>query len=519
MDYEALQAENEALKVRILELENNYLKTINAHKEELIKLNKRHISELEQLRNALDQIEQLKRIIYGRKSERFVGVDNQLNLFSGQVENKEADSEVQHQQIPAHERKVKKSKHKGRTLLSQCGHLEVEEIILDAPDCPDGIKIGEVITEKIAIRKEKLYVKRIIRYKKKDPETEKISIAPLPPEPIEKCEADVSLLAHVPVAKFVDHNPEYRIQQQFKRQGVVIPPSTMNNWTHKIAELLNPLCTYIKKEILQSAYVQMDESTIRVMDGKKQRTHLGYMWVMNSPEKNQVYFEYHSGRGRAGPEEMLKDYQGALQTDGYEVYESLDKQYAAIDLYACWAHARRYFEKALANDRDRAQKVMTDIQALYRIERDCREQKKDTQQRQQIRQQEAMPILEAFKAYLDDQALVVTPSSLIGKAIAYTLKRWKKLTAYVDDGRIEIDNNLIENAIRPLALGRKNYLFTGNHDAAANIANYYTIFGTCKKQNVNPYDYLVWYLQRVSETSIQNIASLSPAEYKKQSEK
>ena len=215
---------------------------------------------------------------------------------------------------------------------------------------------------------------------------------------------------------------------------------------------------------------------------------------------------------------MLSDYQGGLQTDGYEVYESLDKQYAAIDFYACWAHARRYFEKALANDRERAQKVMEDIQSLYRIERECREQNKDAGQRKQIRQQKAKPILEALKAYLDVQALVVTPSSPLGKAMAYTLKRWKKLTAYVDDGRIEIDNNLIENAIRPLALGRKNYLFAGNHDAAANIANYYTIFGTCKKQNVNPYDYLVWYLERVSETSIQDIGSLSPGEYKKQSE-
>ena len=291
MNYKELQAENEAQKAEILRLQS----LLSGYEEKLQKL---VLGYEEKLLNALDQIEQLKRIIYGRKSERFVPEDNQLNLFSGQVENKEADSEVQRQQIPAHERKVKKSLHKGRTLLSQCGDLEVEEIILDAPDFPDGIKIGEVITEKIAIRKEKFYVKRIIRFKRKDPKTEKISIAPLPAEPIEKCEADVSLLAHVPVAKFVDHTPEYRIQQQFKRQGVVIPSSTMNNWTHKIAELLNPLARHLKEQILNTGYVQMDESTIRVMDGKKQSTHLGYMWVMNSPEQDTVYFEYHPGRGR-----------------------------------------------------------------------------------------------------------------------------------------------------------------------------------------------------------------------------
>ena len=135
-------------------------------------------------------------------------------------------------------------------------------------------------------------------------------------------------------------------------------------------------------------------------------------------------------------------------------------------------------------------------------------------QRKQIRQAEAKPILEELKKYFDQQALVVTPSSLIGKAFAYTLKRWKKLAGYIIDGRIEINNNLIENSIRPLALGRKNYLFAGNHDAAVNIANFYTVFGSCKKQGVNPYDYLVRYLERVNDTSIQAITSISPVSYK-----
>lgn len=470
----------------------------------------------EKFQNALDQIEQLKRIIYGRKSERFVPEDNQLNLFSEQTESVQNKKEEKIQQISAHERKVKNKNHKGRSLLSKCGHLEVEEIILEGDHDPDSIRIGKVITEKLAYKKGKLYVKRLIRVKHKNPKTEKINIPELPAEPIPKCEADVSLLAYIPVAKFVDHLPEYRIQQIFKREGVKIPPATMNNWTHKIANLLNPVCDHIMKEILKTGYVQMDESTIKVIAGKKNKSHLGYMWVMNSPQRNMVYFEYHQGRGREGPKEMIKDYQGFLQTDGYEVYDNLASDYPNIELFNCWAHARRYFEKALTNDKARAEKVMLIIQQLYEIEKSWRDEKdKSPKSRRELRLKKSKPLLDVLKKYLDEQYPMVLPKSLIGKAFAYTLKRWKKLYTYIEDGRIEIDNNLIENAIRPLALGRKNYLFAGNHDAAANIANFYTIFGTCKKQEVNPYDYLLWYLERVNDTSILNMESLSPSSYKK----
>lgn len=515
MNYDALVAENEAQKTMIKELQLSIIDLKKSMQELLF-------AKEEQLQNAQDQIAQLNRIIYGRKSERFVAVDNQLNLFSGQVEQKPEGDETQSQQIKAHERKVKKSKHKGRTLLSQCDHLDIEEQILEVEHGPDSIKIGDTITDKIAYKKGRLYIKRLIRPKHKDPKTEQISIAELPSEPIPKCEADVSLLAYTVVSKFIDHLPEYRLQQMFKREGVVIAPSTMNNWTHKIAGLLNLLCDHLRKEILNTEYVQMDESTIKVMVGKKNKTHLGYMWVMNSPEQNLVYFKYYPGRNKEGPKEMLQNYQGVLQTDGYQAYDYIEQVYPEITLYACMAHARRYFEKALSNDKERAQKVLLFIQQLYAIEKKCREQKETiqttelwVQQRTKMRQQKAKPLLKDLKLYLDEQTVLVTPSSLMGKAIAYTLKRWKKLIAYVDNGHVEIDNNLIENAIRPLALGRKNYLFAGNHEAAANIANFYTIFGVCKKHQVNPYDYMVWFLERVNDTSIQKMESLCPLTYKK----
>jgi len=500
--YEALLAENTQQKATIKQLEETLDRVTKMHEEKL--------------QNTLDQIAQLQRLVYGRKSERFVASDNQLNLFSDKIDNSVSkEQEVQSLQVKAHKREVKKSKHKGRQLLSQCGHLPLEEHLLDIEHSENSIKIGEAITEKLAYKPGKLYRIRYKRPKYKEPKSEEIKIAELPEQPIAKCEADVSLLAYIVVSKFVDHLPEYRLRQMFKRESVVIPPATMNNWTHKVANLVNLVAVHIREQILSQSYVQMDESTIKVMTGKKNRTHLGYMWVLNSPEKDQVYFEYHPGRSSTAPNQMLKGYKGELQTDGYEVYENIGKANADIKLLGCMAHARRYFDKSLANDKDRSEYVLRKIQKLYFIENQCRENNSTIEQRKSIRQEMAKPILEELKSYMENEALTATPSSSFGKALGYTLKRWKKLIRYVDNGSLEIDNNLIENAIRPLALGRKNYLFAGNHEAAANIANFYTIFGTCKKLDLNPYNYMVWYLQRVNGTNIQEIHSISPESYKK----
>jgi len=489
--YEALQVENIALKAA-----NHEYK--------------------EQLQNAIDRIAQLERIIYGRKSERFVPVDNQLNLFSGEIEDSDPKEQLaQTQQIKAHQREVRKSKHKGRQLLSQCGHLPVEEQLLDIDHSEQSTRIGEVITEKLAYKPGKLYRKRIIRPKYKEPKTEEIIIAELPEEPIAKCEADVSLLAYISVSKFVDHLPEYRQQQIFKREGVQVPPATMNNWTHRIAKLIQPVCRHIKQQILNTGYIQIDESSIKVMSGKKNRTHLGYMWVLNSPEQHMVYFAYDESRSKTAAQKMILNYEGEIQSDGYEVYESLNKSNGGQHFSACMAHVRRYFDKSKANDKERSEYVLRKIQKLYEIERNCREQNSTPEQRKEIRQEMAKPILKEIKIYIEKQVITTTPASAFGKALGYAIKRWKKLTRYLDNGRLEIDNNLIENAIRPLALGRKNYLFAGNHDAAANIANFYTLFGTCKKLGVNPYNYLVWCLERINSTSIQEIHSISPASYSK----
>jgi len=459
-------------------------------------------------------IAQLQKLIYGRKSERFIpNADiNQLNIF-GDAEPLSQPEETPKEYITK-QRVKKKSDHKGRQLLAGCTHLDVEERILDVEHDENDIYIGDEITDKLAKKPGKLFIVRYIRRKYKKAGQDIIITAPVIDEPIAKCEADISLLADIVVSKFVDHLPEYRQQQIYKREGVVIPSSTMNGWVHQLSPYMKLMSEHIKHQILQTRYIQQDESTIKVMDGKKQGTHTGYMWVMGSVELKYVCFEYQKGRSREGPVKSFKDYKGHLQTDAYEVYDIIDKIYGDIQHFHCWAHGRRKFVESLNNDKLRSEYALSQIQILYDIERKCREANYTHAQRKEERQQ-AKPILDQFKEWMDKEALIVAPRSPIGTAIGYMVKRWDKFTKYTDHGHVEIDNNIIENAIRPLALGRKNYLFAGNHDAAINIGYYYTIFGTCKALEVNPYDYMVWYLSKVTSAKTSEIAKISPDEYKK----
>jgi transposase len=458
------------------------------------------------------QLEQLKKLIYGRKSERFIPAvsSNQLSLFGDvvAVEQEEAPAK----ETITYERTKKQSEHKGRQLLASCSHLPAEEEVIDVAHDEADKHIGDEVSEKLAYKPGRLFIRRIIRRKYKKANEDKIIIAPMVEEPIARCEADVTLLAHIIVSKIVDHQPENRQLQILKREGVDIPSSTANGWVHQTGPLIKPMAEYIRTDILSSSYIQHDESTIRVMGEKKGSTHLGYMWVMSSPNTGGVSFCYHKSRGREGPEEWLKGYKGLLQTDGYEVYDHIDKQNEDIEHFGCWAHARRYFFEAQNNDKTRSEHALGMIRKLYAIEDTCRTQTYDAKKRKEERKQ-SKEILEEFKQWLDEQYLKVTPKSPIGKAIGYALRRWNKLTKYTDYGQVEIDNNLIENAIRPLALGRKNYLFAGNHEAAQTLGHYYTVFGTCKRLGVNPYEYMVWFLKRVASTKITEIGTISPMAY------
>jgi hypothetical protein len=340
-----------------------------------------------------------------------------------------------------------------------------------------------------------------------------VVIADLPQRPIAKGIAGPALLSHIICSKFINHLPVYRQAQQFKREGVTLPVSTLTDWIKASCQLLEPLYQVLRQQVLASDYLQVDESPIQVLDkDKKGSTHRGYHWVYHAPEKSLVLFDYRRGRGREGPGQLLKDFQGYLQTDGYVAYDDFaDKE--GIVLLNCMAHARRKFVEAEKNDPQRAAHVLGQLQKLYALERKAREDQLKKDDFLKLRQQQAAAILEQLKAWLLENYQQVTPKSPIGQAIAYALPRWEKLSAYLVDVRLRIDNNLVENAIRPLALGRKNYMFAGSQEGARRAAMLYSFMGTCKMHQINPQVWLTDVLERIPAHPVNKLQQLLPGNW------
>jgi len=270
----------------------------------------------------------------------------------------------------------------------------------------------------------------------------------LPTFPIEKGIAGPGLLAQIIIDKFVDHLPIYRQIERFKREGIKLSSSTINGWQEAVCNLLEPLYDTLKHRVLSQGYLQVDETPIQVLDkSKKGKTHRGYHWVYYSPFEKTVLFDYRDGRSREGPSRLLKNFKGYLQTDGYKVYDSFgDKK--SITLLNCMAHARRGFEKALDYDKSKAEYAMGMFQKLYEIERQAREENLEPDQCHKLRLDSSLPVLNELGKWLYETYKTVLPKSAIGKAITYCIPRWDNLMAYLNDGLLEIDNNLVENAIR-----------------------------------------------------------------------
>jgi len=476
-------------------------------------------SKLDKSQSKISQLEffidQLKRLLFGAKRERFIAENNPQQLFLPfEVEPLE---EVTQKQDIAYSREKPKKSHPGRIALPD--HLPVEEIILEPKEDTTGMQcIGKEVTDKLELIPAKVYIKRYIRPKyiqnATDGLTSKGIIAELPSFAIDKGIAGESLLAQVMVDKFVDHLPIYRQVERFKRNGVNIPYATISGWQSKIAQLLIPLYQVHKHHILSQGYLQVDETPIAVLDKNKTgKTHRGYHWVYHSPLENGVLFDYRSSRSREGPDELLKNFKGYLQTDGYKVYESFADN-KDITLLGCMAHARRGFEKALDYHKDKASYAMALFQKLYAIERQAKEQELDYSQRYHLRLEQALPICNELGKWMAEQYKTILPKSALGKAMAYCITRWDNLIAYLHDGALEIDNNLVENAIRPIALGRKNYLFAGSHKSAQNAAIIYSFFATCKKNNVNPYQWLHYVLQVIQDYKVTRLTQLLPQNFK-----
>lgn len=476
-----------------------------AEYQELLK----KVSEVELLRQ---QLADLQRMIFGQKRERFILPDpSQGVLFDFPAEEVQ---EKQTQEITY--TRTKPVKEKKRPLRAELPpHLPRREEIIEPENLPENAKkIGESITEILEYEPASIYVRKIIRPKyitETNDEATKIEIAPFPSLPVPKGNAGASMIAHILVSKFIDHLPYYRQSKIFKRQNLHIPDSTIGGWAKTaIRNRLSPLWETMKSKIVDTDYLMADETPIPVLsEDKPGATHRGYHWVYYDPIQKIVVFDYRETRGREGPKKFLKDFTGHLQTDGYVAYENLAPP-GKIKLLACMAHARRKFEKALDNDPERAEKVLTLIQELYKVERQAREAGSSFDEVKTLRQEKSAKILDKLEKYLLQEHPKVLPQSAIGKAFNYTLHLWPRLKRYVEDGRFNIDNNLIENSIRPVALGRKNYLFAGSHDGSKNAAVTYSLLATCKLNNIEPFGWLKTTLETIPDYPTNQLHNLIP---------
>ena len=490
---ESLEQENERLKKELLERDS----TIEKLSNELIALRRR---------------------MFGRSSERFVPEDPaQLSLaFDGQESiPEEAGIEAETEKIEiTYTRNKENNKKPLRTAIPDS--IRREDLVIEPENIPEGaVKIGEEVTEKLLYTPGEVYVLRTIRPKYALPQGGGVRIADLPTQILPRSNAGASLLAYILVSKFVDHIPFYRLLEIFKRQQISLPASTVNDWASDSIDQIRPVYHVIKKLVLQSDYLMMDESTIPVMDRDHPgATRKGYHWIVKSPMLNMLFFHYDKGsRSQRVAVELLHSFQGAVQSDAYGAYNIYETK-KGVMLLGCWAHARRKFEQALENDPQRAKLALKLIGDLYAIEREAKEAGLTYDQIKELREEKSYPIIRTFEKWLLENITLVLPKSLIGKAITYTYNIYPRLARYVLDGRYKIDNNDAENGVRPLALGRKNYLFCGNNLSAERTAIIYTLMGCCKMAGVNPLAWLTDVLNRLPDHSAQRLEELLPINWK-----
>jgi transposase len=406
--------------------------------------------------------------------------------------------------------------HPVRRMLAE-DKLETHEIVIEPEEVqaqPDGWKkISEERTSQLDWVAPKI-IKRVFirpRYVK----AERFAIAPLPPQPIEQGMVGPGLLTQVILNKFEYHIPLFRQEKMFRQQfGVELSRKTMGCWVEQAAELLKPVYRSIREDLLAGNYLQADETPIRYLDPDvKGKSQQGYLWAYSRPG-GDVLFEWRLSRSREGPQEFLKDFRGKLQTDGYSVYESLAKARVDLTLIGCWAHVRRGFHEALVETKLAAWFV-GQIGQLYAVEKKLREKNAGPKLRASMRVWQSRPVLTRLHRAMELIRRKTLPQGLLSQAIDYTLKRWEALTRFVEDGVLEIDNNLIENAIRPSALGKKNWLFIGHPEAGERSAVIYTLMGSCRRHGVSPFDYLKDLFTRLPAAKISQIKEFTPAGWTK----
>ena len=455
--------------------------------------------------------------LFARKSERYHSqepAEGQLSLFAEQLVKLAQSPQAQKTGAAASSKPgTTKRKHPGRRPIPK--DLPRLDLTLEPEEDVTGcVKIGEEITEELDYIPGCFFVRRFIRPKYSRPEQAGVAIAPAPLRVIPKGIPGPMLLAYILVSKYMDHLPLYRQLEMFRRSGMDINDATIGGWVKQAIQLLEVIYHRIRNDLLESDYLMADESTIKVLDrDKKGATHQGYYWAYLDPLRRCALFMYEKGRGGIYVRTHLKNFSGHLQTDAYAAYATLPTVKTLVRLVGCWAHARRKFVDALSAEKEQADWFLKQIQLLYAIERFCHLVNLKPEERLALREN-AIPILQGIKERMEAVAPTLTPKNVLSTAIRYSLNQWDELTVYTTDGRLEIDNNLVENSIRPIALGRKNYLFAGDHDAAQRGAVMYSLIASCKARQINPLAYLADVLDKLPARKVNNIDDLLPWNWK-----
>ena len=485
------------------------------------------LEEREQRQAAIDQavreaVAALLRRYYGPRSEKFD--PRQLFLFGQRIEELPLDAASVEEESGEKllTRRVKNRDQHGRQQLPE--HLDRIEIEHDLDDkaCPacghERCRIGAEISEQLEHFPASFKVLKHIRHKyacancDHDGYDPQIEVAKRPPQPIDKGLPGPSLLAYVVTSKLGDHLPLYRLERIFERQKVHIARSTMCAWMRCAGELIKPLVELMTGRVKQSRVVHTDDTPVPIQSPGAKKCRQGRIWCYLGDEANPyIVYDYTPRRTRDGPAKWLQDFTGYLQADAYGGYDGIFHAQHVTEV-ACWAHARRKFYDAQESDAHHAAQMLALIGELYAVEREAKDLDDDT--RLALRQERSVPVLARIKTWLDAEGQVVLPRSPLGLAITYALNQWQALTTYTTHGFLAIDNNASERALKRVAIGRKNWLFAGNDQAAENHARLWSLIASCERHQVDPQRYLASVLAKIGATPATELVQFLPDVWK-----
>ena len=498
-----------------------------ALKRMLLELQQRSAAEIAQLKAeheaAIDEAVQaaiaaILRRYYGPRSEKFD--PRQLLLFGLTVANAPLDaaSVADEAGEELQTRRIKKRHQHGRSPLPE--HLERIEIEHDLDDkrCPacgdERCRIGAEVSEQLEYFPASFKVLKHIRHKYACGKCEgegydpKIEAAKKPSQPIDKGLPGPSLLAHIITSKLGDHLPLYRLERIFERQRVHIARSTMCAWMRAAGDLVAPLTQLMTERVRRSQVIHTDDTVVPIQSPGAKQCRKGRIWCYLGDGANPyTVYDYTPNRSRAGPADWLEGYEGYLQADAYGGYDGIFHAQNVTEV-ACWAHARRKFYDAQDSDEERATQMLALIGQLYSIEREAKDA--DAAARLAIRQERSLPVLSRIQDWLDAEADVVLPRSPLATAITYAQNQWSALTTFATQGFLSIDNNAAERALKRVALGRKNWLFAGNDQAAAHHARLWSLIASCERHALDPQTYLTSVLAKIGTTPAEDLDQFLP---------